>query len=188
MTLDFNKECNEMFVKHLNKCKIYGEYGCGASTIFAIDNFKGKIYSVETDKKWRDKIFKNVKDKKAEQRASIEWVDVGEVANWGYPKTMSKKENFIEYQKSIWKKEKPDFVLIDGRFRVACFLQSILHCNDKCEIIIDDYYDRKHYFCVEEVLELKQIYGDRMALFIKDKDLDLEKVQKMYEEHKYVLG
>jgi len=187
MKLDFNEKCNDAFKYHLKKAKIYGEYGCGASTIYAISNFNGHIISVETDKKWADKVQSNIPNEEKE-RININWIDVGPVLSWGYPVNMDKKNNFINYQKKIWTEQSPDFVLIDGRFRVACFIQSILNCNIGSSIIIDDYYNRKYYHCVEEVVELKEIYGDRMALFVKDKEIDEEKAMNIYEEYKFILS
>ena len=184
MKLNFNKKCDDIFISFLEKAMIYGEYGCGASTVYAINNFKGRIVSVETDQKWIEKIRTQVPTKNLE-RTSLIWIDVGPVKEWGYPRTLEKKENFPFYQKAIWEKESPDLVLIDGRFRVACFLQSIMNCKIGTNIIIDDYYDRPYYHCVEEVIEKKEIYGDRMALFTKDKQIDIDKASKMYEKYKF---
>ena len=47
-------------------------------------------------------------------------IDVGELEPYGHPKNYSRNKNFLNYFNSIWELEtKPDFVLIDGRFRVA---------------------------------------------------------------------
>ena len=43
-------------------------------------------------------------------------------------------------------------VLIDGRFRVACFLFSLLNAKKDSIIIFDDYMNRSEYHVVEEVL------------------------------------
>jgi hypothetical protein len=186
MKLDFNEKCNYVFKQYLGKSKIYGEYGCGASTVYAINNFKGKIISVETDQIWAEKVRTHISSGISES-VSLNWIDVGPVKEWGYPKTFDKKENFVSYQKEIWKTESPDFILIDGRFRVACFLQSIMNCKVGSNIIIDDYYDRSYYHCVEQIIEKKEIYGDRMALFTKENEIDIDKVNRMYEEYKFEL-
>lgn len=36
-------------------------------------------------------------------------------------------------------------MLIDGRFRVACLLQSIIHCKPDCVFLFHDFPDRPHY-------------------------------------------
>jgi hypothetical protein len=51
-----------MFYKYLNKAKIYFEYGSGGSTYQSsiIDNIK-KIYTVESDLYWLNKLKENIK-------------------------------------------------------------------------------------------------------------------------------
>src|SRR5699024_4064786 len=80
----------------------------------------------------------------------------------------TKMDNFDSYFNWIWKqKEKPDVVLIDGRFRVACFLTSVLYANPNTKIIFDDYTDRTYYHIVETVLPKKDLnFNTRQALFI----------------------
>ena len=54
----------------------------------------------------------------------------------GTPEGYKYRHNFKKYLNGIWEKSfKPDLVLVDGRFRVACFLTSLLKA-DKGSIII----------------------------------------------------
>jgi len=55
-------------------------------------------------------------------------------------------------------------VLIDGRFRVACFLTSILHAEPPCRILFDDYRKKERYHVVERILSPVDFCG-RQALF-----------------------
>ena len=59
----------------------------------------------------------------------------------------------------------PDVVLIDGRFRVACFLTSLLKSKVGAVIIFDDYSDRNHYHVVEEFVEVSHL-EQRQAIFV----------------------
>ncbi len=43
---------------------------------------------------------------------------------------------------------KPDLVLVDGRFRVACALQAIVNTMPGVEIMIHDFFARQHYYDV----------------------------------------
>jgi len=60
------------------------------------------------------------------ERVTIKAIDLGELGGWGYPTTY--RHRFRDYMNSPWTQGsvKPDLVLIDGRFRVACFLHSLL--------------------------------------------------------------
>jgi hypothetical protein len=60
------------------------------------------------------------------ERVTIEAIDLGELGGWGYPTTY--RHRFRDTMNSPWTQGsvKPDLVLIDVRFRVACFLHSLL--------------------------------------------------------------
>ena len=58
----------------------------------------------------------------------------------------------------------PDLVLVDGRFRVACFLYSLLHMKAGGVILWDDYTNRPEYHSVERFLK-PVAYHDEMAVF-----------------------
>ena len=76
----------------------------------------------------------------------MKWIDVGDVVEWGYPINFEKKQNFIEYANWFWNFGlKPDLVLIDGRFRVLCFLTSINFAPIGTKIIFDDYTEYHEY-------------------------------------------
>ncbi len=44
----------------------------------------------------------------------------------------------------------PDVVLIDGRFRVACFLTVMLRATKPVTVLFDDYHKRPEYHWIEE--------------------------------------
>jgi hypothetical protein len=75
------------------------------------------------------------------------------------------RHNFVRYTESLWvREEKPDVVLIDGRFRVCGFLTSLMYANAGTIIIFDDYVCRPHYHIVEEFLEPDHFCG-RQCIF-----------------------
>jgi len=64
----------------------------------------------------------------------------------------------------------PDFILVDGRFRVACCL-NLLRFLDKEQfdmiILIDDFKNRNHYKILYEYFNIKLV--GRMALLTSSK-------------------
>ena len=65
----------------------------------------------------------------------------------------------------MWLKEiSPDLVLIDGRFRVFCFLTTVKLAPVGTKILFDDYINRPLYHVVEEFCEKIETCG-RQALF-----------------------
>ena len=171
-----------LFKTYLKKCNIYFEYGVGDSTIWALKNTKSRIISVDTDKKWIDKIdtYKNKK------RIDINWINLGEIENWGRPKNYRYRKHFIDYISNVWTYNlKADVILIDGRFRVACFLYSLINAKEGSIIIFDDYTDRAHYHVVEEVIEVYENCG-RQAIFKAPKVLNKQLAEELLNNFTYV--
>ncbi len=78
-----------------------------------------------------------------------------------------------------------DTCLIDGRFRVACAIQTILKCQNIKFLMIHDYTFREYYHIIEEFLDIVEII-DTLAIFEVKLDVDTEKLKQLYEEYKYI--
>ena len=174
---------DELFKTLIKESKVYAEYGCGESTIYALSTKVEKVISVDNSSEWADQILKRSLNT---NKLIIETIQMGELHKWSYPQSFDHNKNFKDYFLSIWKHEyKPDLVLIDGRFRVACFLTTILESSLGTKIIFDDYVDRKTYHIVEEVIKPTKVSG-RQALFVKDENLEIDKVNKLLEKFEFV--
>jgi len=136
----------------------YLEFGSGFSTLLALNYVKSKIVSVETSLSYVS--FIKTESRLMERYSDVElefvYVNIGECVNWGMPTDESKKSSWPKYSsipldlraQSDWI---PDLILIDGRFRVATFLMSLLNFPGAL-ILFDDYEDRDHYHVVEEIV------------------------------------
>ncbi|WP_240997067.1 hypothetical protein, partial [Pseudomonas viridiflava] len=54
---------------------------------------------------------------------------------------------FHTYPLKVWDEpyfEQPDVILIDGRFRIACFVTAYLRATKPMIVLFDDYLDRPH--------------------------------------------
>ena len=178
---------DNLFKDVLKTSKIFGEYGCGSSTEWVLKNTNADIVSVDSSKVWVDKISSgNTAYKK---RLKLKYVDLGEVENWGRPVGYEKSYNFINYFNWIWNQDiLPDTVLIDGRFRVCCFLTSIKYGKENTKIIFDDYNNRPYYHVVEKFVKKKQSYG-RQALFIVEnkKNINIDLLNIEINNFRYVM-
>ncbi|MFL2803377.1 MAG: hypothetical protein ACJ0BB_00500 [Dehalococcoidia bacterium] len=175
---------DKLFKQILIESKYYGEYGVGHSTKWVYKNTYAKILAVDTSHNW---VKRTEKELKFDKRVKINWANLGPVRALGRPVNYDYRHNFDEYTSSIWTRdEKPDVVLIDGRFRVACFLKSLLNANPSTIILFDDYVNRPHYHIVEEFLIPKQICG-RQACFVVPPNLDKENINKMYNQFLIVM-
>ena len=124
---------DELFKRLIKNINIYFEYGVGKSTEYIYKYSKSDIYAVDTSKLWVQKINKlSSKD----SRLNLKWINVGEVGNWGYPKSFELRKNFTFYTDWFWKQDlSPDLVLIDGRFRISCFLTTLRNAQEGTKIL-----------------------------------------------------
>jgi len=153
-----------LFKELIKHTQTYYEYGCGKSTEFVYKYSNASIFSVDTSNDWVRKI-KSLEGIEESNRLNLSWVDVGEITDWGTPTSFKMKHNFIKYAELLWLNNKiPDLILIDGRFRVLCFLTSIKFAPAGCKILFDDYKDRHFYHIVEDFCPKLDTCG-RQALF-----------------------
>ena len=174
----------ELFLSAISTTRVYGEYGTGASTMWVLQHRSIPVLAVETDPKWADLVQRKSKNPR---RLNLHHVDVGPLGSWGFPLSYDYRDNFKEYTDWIWAHElKPDTVLIDGRFRVACFLTCLKFATPGTKIILDD-YERKHYHIIEEFVKPVQV-SRRQALFVvpEKETLDSEKLEFELEKFRYV--
>ena len=153
-----------LFKELLKDTNIYFEYGCGKSTEFVFKHTKASIYAVDTSLEWVKKL-EGLTNTDASGRLNLNWIDVGRVADWGTPTSFERRANFKVYAEFMWLKEiSPDLVLIDGRFRVFCFLTTVKLAPVGTKILFDDYINRPLYHVVEEFCQKIETCG-RQALF-----------------------
>ena len=173
-----------IFKENIINASVYGEYGCGTSTIYASNNSSAEIISVDTSEEWVNKVRSEIRQ---ENRLKIKFMNVGRISEWGYPISYSKRKEFIKYIEFIWEQSKlPDLILIDGRFRVACFLYSLMKAKKRTRIIFDD-YNRQEYHVVEEYIKPINIEKDQ-ALFIVPETINTFEIKSEFEKFIYLLN
>lgn len=144
----------------------YLEFGAGGSTTLAAELVKRRIWTVNSSVAWLQKV-EDASDQLS-QKISCHYVDVGPVGLWGYPLDGSFKSRFADYYSTIWDTLDPgnlNFVLVDGRFRVASFCQSALRVRRDTFIGFHDYKSRAEYHCVESIARIVAQVDD-LAIFV----------------------
>lgn len=175
------------FKEAVSYSSCYLEYGCGGSTIYACNETKiQNVISIDSDAAWIQKVREETN---GTVNLYLDHVDLGEVGAWGTPINIARYGDFWKYSVAPWKKAAelnnvPDTVLIDGRFRVACFLYSLLSARVGTTIIFDDYFDRPHYFVAEKYCAVEPRVG-RVGVFKVSKQFKVSDLVADYA--KYVL-
>ena len=158
------------------------EYGSGGSSVLALStNSKNQLYSCETDALWLARLSSFLTAEGLSDRFHPLHCDVGPTKEWGYPdftRADFTHDRGTQFLMSAWRpwnvlraqKINPEFVLIDGRWRVPSFLATVINCQSPVKILFDDYLERKHYHVVESIQAPSRMIG-RAALFeIEPKD------------------
>jgi len=157
--------------EHLTGVRVFLEYGAGGSSVMVAHAGVKSIYSVDTDKPFLKAVRQRLTDDGIPRRRFIPiYADIGATKEWGRPVDESHAREWPNYCSAPWKKllktgERPDLVLIDGRFRVASFLITMLMAPSGCVILFDDYANWPEYHVVERYLRPARFAG-RMAEFV----------------------
>ncbi|NPD16926.1 hypothetical protein HOY34_17165 [Xinfangfangia sp. D13-10-4-6] len=146
------------------------EYGSGGSTLVAAEA-GCQVWSVESDRNWAQMMLDWFEAHPADVHIHQAWI--GDTKAWGYPKDESAFIRWPEYALKVWDLPRfshPDVVLIDGRFRLGCFMTVAYRITRPVTVFFDDYRRREAYHKAEEIARPTEMIG-RMARF------DLEPVQ-----------
>jgi hypothetical protein len=176
----FDRDGTELFETLLQRSQLYMEYGSGGSTVLAAHLGKDFV-SVESDRNFSKAVTGRIGT--TQRSANIVAVNIGTTGAWGAPlftrPNEGRLQSWKQYVIAPWLRLPPgtipDLVLIDGRFRIACALYSLmqLHGREDVTILFDDYGDRRNYHVIESFARLEQMAG-RMAVFHPRSDVAIE--------------
>lgn len=173
-TPHLDKKGLAVFEKYVSHADCYLEYGAGASTWYAHELGAKQIISVDSSEEWIQNVEEHLDDAK---NVNLIYSDIGPVGHWGKPINDKCIKDYHDYMVAPWrlaakKKLKVDLIMVDGRFRVACFLYSLLCAEPGTVILFDDYSLRFRYHIVENFCKKVESHG-RLAEFHVTKDYDL---------------
>jgi hypothetical protein len=188
----FDEESTVYFRKQLESARNYLEYGSGGSTILA-NSLVNTLVSVDSDPSF----IADVRRKLAEEggrkaMAKLIYVNIGLTEDWGMPvftkPTRRRVRRWEDYPTAPWRfyrsiAQQPDLILVDGRFRVACVLESLLSLSPLCntKILLDDYDGRPHYQVVERFADLEMV--GRMAVLRPRRLVDRIQVRRLVKQY-----
>jgi len=174
-------------------CKAYLEFGSGGSTILAARLGVPSIISVDSSAEWVERVSNEIRREYIKYQGSITVLhaDIGSTGDWGYPLDTTKITQWPSYYCGAWKLAldagiNPDLILVDGRFRVACFLLTLVHAKKGSTILFDDYVGRPEYHSVE-ILIRPICFHDNMAEFFITEYVDASRIMKLFFDYLYKL-
>lgn len=165
--LTFPEDVGEWVREQYAAAKVILEYGSGGSTVMASEMPGKTILSVESDKRWMRSLRAYLDQSSPLSEVHLHHANIGKTGKWGRPVDATGFRRYHRYALDIWDEpgfRAPNLVLIDGRFREACFYAVMLRCTKKTTVLFDDYTDRASYHRVEQFAQPVEIRG-RMAKF-----------------------
>lgn len=149
------------------RAQVILEYGSGGSTVVAAELPGKTVFSVESDVKWLQMMQGYFAVNPPVSTVHMHHGKVGRTKAWGFPQTDEHFRKWPGYSLTVWDLPEflhPDLVLIDGRFRPACFLTTLFRISRPITVLWDDYIDRPAYHEVEDLVKPVEMIG-RMARF-----------------------
>jgi hypothetical protein len=167
-------EAAKRLYKFFDKATHIWEYGSGGSTYQACMRPSVKtVHTIESDGGWAEKVRVAVHDAGHGNKLVLKHVDICSRPNHlGLPGAACTFGQAVAYPRALNDcGVKPDLVVVDGRFRVACALHAWNAMDESAVLLIDDYPGRTQYHMLEK--HFAKIPGDcdgRLVAFRKITD------------------
>lgn len=167
------------FREAVGRARVYVEYGCGGSTALAFGESQARIITVDSDQRWIDFAFNFMPGNT--DRVDACHVDLGEVGDWGRP--IDPKADGTVYCSWPWERTRSaDLVLVDGRYRVACLMRTLLSAGAGTTVLFEGYHGRDFYGAAEKVVSPVRRVG-RSAVFVVPTSLDRNLAELVMKRH-----
>jgi hypothetical protein len=187
----FDEESTAYFRMQLERARNYLEYGSGGSTILA-NELVNTLVSVDTDANLQAEVRRKLAQQARRAMTRLIHVNIGLTLETGMPvfakPTLRRVRRWEGYPIAPWRyfrsiARQPDFILVNGRFRVACVLESLLSLSplSTTQILVDDYADRPYYHVVERFADFGRV--GRMAVLRPRRLLDRIQVRRLVKQY-----
>jgi hypothetical protein len=173
------------------------EFGAGGSTYVAATMIKRTVITVDSSTDWLQKVKQFCVDRAAPISPSTIHVDIGPVGDWGFPTDPGTREQWPSYYEAPWRSlagpdlalgsvaaDEIDLFLVDGRFRVACFMQIMLRCRRDAIIMIHDFATRPYYHALHEVAREIARSGE-LSAFVPMPGHSKHRIHELLEEFRF---
>ncbi len=184
MQLAMDSHEQSLFKSFLNLSDRYLEFGSGGSTWLASQMRKEWIISIDSSQEWLANVANATKD--CPTKPNLVYIDIGKLREWGFPADRERESSWPQYHESIWQRPESrnaDLYFIDGRFRVACFTQCLLHSPPGTFIAIHDFASRPQYHVVRQIAR-EVARANNMSVFQRPLQLDSERAQQLLQRHR----
>ena len=143
-----------LFASFLRQSHDYLEFGSGGSTCAASRSVRNSVTTVDSSANWLRDVEQACAGEDCRVKPVTVHVDIGATGAWGRPVDASSQDRWPSYYETVWQRpasSDADLYLVDGRFRVACFMKTLLSCRADAVIMIHDFASRVQYHVIGQV-------------------------------------
>lgn len=161
------------FMGLLSMTDNYLEFGSGGTTVYAASLVKKSVLSVDSSKEWQITIANECKKLRTPVIPLLHFVDLGPAGALSKLEMGTYGNDGVNYYTEVWNFSQAlnaDLVMVDGKFRVACFLSALLHCQADTTFLIHD-FERTVYAVIADFVD-EVVAVDRLVAFRKRSDFD----------------
>lgn len=176
-----------LFTGFVRCARRYVEFGSGASTVLAAGLVKEDVIAFDSSQAWLERVAASCRERQTYLSPRLTFIDIGETKDWGFPKDETARDRWPHYHGSMWddpSMSRGDLYLIDGRFRVACFAQALLHAGDAAFIAFHDFASRGHYGDAH-LIGREIVRVNDLSIFMRRADFDPQLARKLLETYAY---
>ena len=166
------------------------EFGAGGSSAFFAEKGVRQLISVESDREWINRLLLSnsmLREWAKARRWSPFHVEIGATGEWGFPLSQEPDVAWLNYHQVIWDAVDAsglDFVLVDGRFRVACALQ-LLRTGEKTPLImVHDFTPREYYHVLLEYFDVVE-QADTAVILVRKTPVSFADVALCVQRHQF---
>ena len=157
------------------------ERGMGSSTLIAAHVGIKKLTAVDSAPTWVQKV-RSILNR---PQYTFRHADIGPVKDFGTPKDQTRKDKWPDYSLQVTRESEPfDVYLVDGRFRVACACQAMLHGRADSLIMVHD-FGRDAYQVLltlaDKVEQVRVLAVLRRKTMVSNKD-----IQAVWEQYQFI--
>jgi hypothetical protein len=177
----------DLFRTLVSRATNYVEFGAGGSTCVAAPLVKRSIISVDSSEEWLQKVGEICAAEPSWIQPTLLYVDIGPLGAWGKPIDEDTKDRWPSYHEKVWDipgASEADLYMVDGRFRVACFMQCLLRAQPGATIAVHDFTLRPDYAIISQVADQIASSGT-LAVFRKSPSQDDARVREILEKRRF---
>jgi hypothetical protein len=171
-------ESEAWLAERLKSTKLFLEFGSGGSTVLA-NRLGVPSVTIESDRLYAATVRKALPSPRT---ARILTPKMGITGEWGMPVLgkARKGPRYVQAAFDCFKDGFPDLIFVDGRYRVACVLETARQAAEarcRATVLIDDYEYRPHYHVLEQHLGKPDHVGRDAIFFVGERPIDEEVVR-----------